>query len=305
MKNKILSSIFLFCIAHSAMGCEIQLAPILLFMSKTMTPYDWQPLLKNSNCSPEITQNIFERLKDSEGKISTEQLVSEYNTKIHITPNVLEVINLETLLRMKTHTFFKKITINGQLAARLILLNNWNQIDLNCQNCGESQWINNSFGNKGKKESTLLWQLTLTHLEKPSNLLITTEQANMKKVLRAKLAITNNTSLSAENLETTYISENSNNKLFDGEINSLVNFDLIKNISSGEVLTHDYLRAKKIVHMGKTIEAIIKNNGIELTLPAQALQSGSLGQTIQIKNLKNKKQLSAEIIGQNKVLINL
>lgn len=290
---------------HYVLSCEIKLSPILLFMSKTMTPYDWQPLMKNSNCSPEITLNIFEKLRDAEGKIYSEQLVAGYPGSIAITPNVIEVINLETLLRSKTQNYFKKVSINGQLTSRLVLLNKWDQIDLQCQNCESSQWSQNSFGKKGNYESTLVWQLKLNDQEQVKNLLITTEVANMKKALKAKSEIANLTTLNAESFETIYLSASSEDKVFDIGNKSLENFELIRNIHTGEVLTERHVQAKKLVHLGKTVDAIIKNNGIELTLPAQALQSGSMGQTIQIKNLKNKKQLSAEIIGQNKVLISL
>lgn len=297
--------VLFFLISSGLNACEIQLSPILLFMSKTMTPYDWQPLMKNSNCSPEITQNIFEKLKESEGKISTQQLVSDYNTKVTITPSILEVVNLETLLRMKTHSFFKKISITGTLSSRLILLDKWDEITLQCQNCEDNNWNNSKFGKLGQRESTLLWQLQLTNNNQIKNLLLTTELINVKKVLKAKSPIEIGSSINQDLLEISYVADDLSQKYFHDNLSTLTNFELIKSMVPGDVLTLSHLKTKRLVQLGKNISAIIKKNGIELTLPAQALQSGGLGETIQIKNLKNNKQLSAEIIGQSKVLITL
>jgi flagella basal body P-ring formation protein FlgA len=303
---KLFLALFMFSIQLSqAESCHIKLAPILLFMSKTMTPFDWQPVMKSSNCSPEITLNILEKLKDAEGKIYSEQLVSGYPVSITITPNHIEVINLETLLRSKTENYFKKITINGSLTSRLVLLDSFDQVKLECKNCETTQWNHSNFGKKGDYDSTLAWQLQLTSPSLTQNLLITTEVALMKKVLRSKNQLENSMTLNSDSFEISYISVNPQDKVFDPENTHLENFILIKPLSRGEVLTLNHVQPKKLVTIGKTIDAIIKNKGIELTLPAQALQSGSMGQTIQVKNLKNKKQLSAEIIGENKVLINL
>lgn len=270
-----------------------------------MTPYDWQPLMKKSNCSPEITLNILEKLQNAEGKIFSEQLAAGYPAPISITPDTIEVMNLETLLRSKTHTYFKNIVINGQLSARLVLLETWNQIDLQCKNCESSQWIHSHFGKKGNHDSTLVWNLKLSQDQEVQNLLVTTEVANMKKVLRAKSQILSSSTLSNDSFETTYISVSNNDEVFDANTAHLENFTLTKPLQEGEILTTNHVRARKLVSIGKNIVAIVKNKNIELTLPAQALESGSLGQTIQVKNLKNKKQISAEIIGENKVLINL
>lgn len=178
-----------------------------------------------------------------------------------------------------------------------------------CQNCEQSNWnnssISNNFGNKGHHESAFIWQLQITSAQETKNLLVTTEAANMKKVLRAKSAISINTALTPEMIEVAYLSQDSNTKVFEANITDIANFELIKSLSAGDILTENDLKAKKLVHIGKNIEAVIKNNGIELSLPAQALQSGGLGQIIQIKNLKNNKQFSAEIIGLNKVQITL
>ncbi len=127
----------------------------------------------------------------------------------------------------------------------------------------------------------------------------------MKKVLRAKTAIANNSAITQEQVEVIYLSQETNQKVFEAEPADLANYVLIKPLMAGEIITANHLKAKMLVHMGKSIEAVIKNSGIELTLPAQALQSGGLGQTIQIKNLKNNKQLTGEVIGHNKVQINL
>ena len=59
--------------------------------------------------------NILEKLQNAEGKIFSEQLAAGYPAPISITPDTIEVMNLETLLRSKTHTYFKNIVINGQL----------------------------------------------------------------------------------------------------------------------------------------------------------------------------------------------
>ena len=296
--------LMLLFLMNSAFSCELNLAPLLVFMSKTMTPNDWQPLMKSSNCSPEITQNIFDRLKDSEGKIISAQFTADYAMPIVIKPDVFEVTTLESLLRKKINKLFQKITINGQLTSRLILLDNYDNILIQCQNC-ENNPNTYSFGKMGERDNQLLWQVQITTSQNKTNLLVATESANIKKVYRATTHLQALGRINPENLETTYIAEDKNQEFFADDQLSISNFDLIKDLNPGDILTYKNLRPKKIVSIGKAVEAQIKSNGIELTIPAMALESGTMGQIIQIKNLKNKKQLSAEIIGINKVLINL
>lgn len=287
-------------------SCEIKLAPIILFMSKTITNFDWQPLLKQSNCSPEITQNILEKLRNAEGKMITEQYSSEYSIPVSMSPSVIEVATLESILRNRTQSYFKKIALNGNLPTRILLLQNWNDLVINCENCDKQESDGPVYGRLGQQEPNLRWLVTVQGTTPSVNLTVTTEIAHVKKAFRAKKDLHMNEKINIQDLAETYSFNDNNNQNFVLDNNSSIeHYELNHDIKEGDILLSKDIRAKKLVLAGKIVDAIIKQNGIELSISAQAQDSGVLGQIVQLKNLKNNKSLTGEVVGINKVKVNL
>lgn len=291
---------------EKAISCEIKLAPIILFMSKTITNFDWQPLLKQSNCSPEITQNILEKLRNSEGKMIAEQYSSEYSIPVSMQPSVIEVATLESILRHRTQSYFKKVALNGNLPNRILLLDNWSDLVITCENCDKEQRDGPQYGGMGRQEPNLRWLVSVPGSSPIINLSVITEVANVKKAFRAKKTIRANEKINPDDLIETYSFSDNQNQNFNLDNNMrLEHYELIRDLKEGDLLLTKDIKPKKLVTAGKIIDAIIKQNGIELSISAQAQESGSMGQTVQVKNLKNNKSLSGEIIGVNKVKVNL
>lgn len=65
------------------------------------------------------------------------------------------------------------------------------------------------------------------------------------------------------------------------------------------------LEIKPLVANGDTIQLSVRADGVELTTSAKALQSGRLGELINLKNITTNKIIQARIISNNKAEVNL
>lgn len=56
-----------------------------------------------------------------------------------------------------------------------------------------------------------------------------------------------------------------------------------------------------VIKTGETVEFFVKTGGLSLTVPAKALESGALGESIRLVNLQNHKPLFGKVISEGKV----
>lgn len=65
------------------------------------------------------------------------------------------------------------------------------------------------------------------------------------------------------------------------------------------------LEIKPLIASGDTVQLSVKADGVELTTSAKALQSGRLGELINLKNITTNKIIQARVISNDKAEVNL
>jgi flagella basal body P-ring formation protein FlgA len=71
------------------------------------------------------------------------------------------------------------------------------------------------------------------------------------------------------------------------------------NIAKDKVLTDKNLETLSIIKRGSNVNVAFKNNGINISFSAQAMQEGKMGDIITVQN-KQKKRFRVKVIGKNK-----
>ncbi|NPA65787.1 MAG: flagellar basal body P-ring formation protein FlgA [Epsilonproteobacteria bacterium] len=75
-------------------------------------------------------------------------------------------------------------------------------------------------------------------------------------------------------------------------------------INKGRIVTRRDIEKLALVKRGQYVTVIVKNNNMEIIMGAKALQSGSIGEKIEIQNEKGIK-LHAKVIGKNRVEVDI
>lgn len=86
-------------------------------------------------------------------------------------------------------------------------------------------------------------------------------------------------------------------------VHEVLGRSLNRQVNIGQPIWSSDLQKQLIVQRGQLVKAMIADNSIEVTLQAQAEESGQIGDIIKIKNLDNNKILSAKITSDNQVEI--
>jgi len=73
----------------------------------------------------------------------------------------------------------------------------------------------------------------------------------------------------------------------------------------GTVLTSRMLQAVILVHRGKNVVIIAKNNNFQVRMSGKALMNGASGERIRVQNLRSKRIIEATVSGANLVTVDL
>lgn len=288
--------------------CIINLSPAILFTSDRLLSMDFSSLISASNCSPEITSAILERLQDSSGTLRSESLLTDLEEKkVTILPTVIQIQKLKELIdsKIKDHRL-SNFTIQENID-KIIMLQKPATMECSTDNnsCKLSiarntpSFNDNTFhshsDSDNESSNNTMFHIALT-FKQTKNVLIATEDIpalnndlNISKFIRAEV--------DAES------DPNDNDlEISDQMINRYTNISFIK---KGTRLKLDQIILKKMVHIGSTVKATVKAQSINLTISAKALESGVYGQNILIENLQNKKRFTGKVINENEVLITL
>ena len=110
--------------------------------------------------------------------------------------------------------------------------------------------------------------------------------------------------INASYFKKSVITDNGQKLLFD-DMNNIHFYKLTRLPRVGEVMKKYDLRPKLLVRMGQKVKVQVKNAHVQLTTMAVAKKNGLLGQTIELMNVKSKKLMTAKVVGENKVEVNL
>lgn len=86
------------------------------------------------------------------------------------------------------------------------------------------------------------------------------------------------------------------------EPNRILGLVVKRQLSPGMVMGESVLEKPLLIERGKTVRIVALTGGIEVSTPGVALQSGSVGQSIRVKNTNSQKVITARILDETTVL---
>jgi len=253
--------------------------------------------LQNTNCSKSTISKFVKIISKANGLISSKVVrkqLSIDNIEVNITPNRFKVYNLDQILRksfsddsivlknIKISSSFQKLNFNQETSF---------QVECNfCENLGQKNFkivINNPIEN----QKTQLWGYLDLYVQK------------LAYVAKKDLSF-NQDSLSKSYFEKkSVLTQTPENLVIN--IGNIKFYKLNKNIRKGTSLLKRDLFEQNIIRAFSPVKVIIKSGEINLQTMAQALESGTIGQFIKLRNTRNKKILMGKVIDNNLVEIKL
>jgi flagella basal body P-ring formation protein FlgA len=81
------------------------------------------------------------------------------------------------------------------------------------------------------------------------------------------------------------------------------NYSFTRSVPSGRLLNWRDIAPRSLVHKGEFVEVAAVDGPILVSMKALALQNGAAGETISVRNLDSKKEISAQVVGDKRVIV--
>ncbi len=89
------------------------------------------------------------------------------------------------------------------------------------------------------------------------------------------------------------------------KIESVVGMQAVRFLNAGQILQHSDLRKETVLKKGQIVRAMFGATDFEVTISAEAQESGSIGDVVKIKNLDSQKVFAAKVVERGIVRIEL
>jgi flagella basal body P-ring formation protein FlgA len=93
--------------------------------------------------------------------------------------------------------------------------------------------------------------------------------------------------------------------VYASKVSQAVGRSLKKNLSQGEAIVLNLLVEVPIIERGKSVTILVQSAGITVKAKGEALESGTLGNTIKVRNLASKTVLTAVIVTNDTVEVKM
>ena len=80
-------------------------------------------------------------------------------------------------------------------------------------------------------------------------------------------------------------------------------YEIARPISEARPITWNDITPRSLVRKGQMVEVVAMQGGLRITMKGQAVRSGALGETVTVRNLESRRDLSAVVIDANKVRV--
>jgi flagella basal body P-ring formation protein FlgA len=74
-------------------------------------------------------------------------------------------------------------------------------------------------------------------------------------------------------------------------------------VTAGRVLTWRDVVRRALVRKGALVEVAAIDGALTVTLKALAMQSGAAGDLVMVRNLESKKDITAQVVAENRVQV--
>ncbi len=265
---------------------------IILVDSKKLAFSD---IAKAENCKPETQIRFLEMISSASGSLRADMIKENFSEKVKITPRVIRINTLNTILGNRYNTFDKWVWtdikfVSGKSAIRLTQNE---KLDFNCDFC-------KNLGNKSIN-------MVIVDPLKASN---RTEWFNASLKVEATALVSNDDiQVTADGLnpasfiEKTILTAKPEN--FFTNKSKLLFYKLTRPLQKGEPLMFNHITPANLVRQGRAATIILKNSTMSLSGKAMPLSNGKIGEIIQLRNQKSKKVMVGKVIDFNKVVIEL
>jgi len=81
--------------------------------------------------------------------------------------------------------------------------------------------------------------------------------------------------------------------------------ELMENISAGSPLLSRSIRPRAIVRRGKLVEALLQDGKLLISIKAEALEDGILGQTIRVRNIASRREFRGKVENEQTIMVTL
>ena len=81
------------------------------------------------------------------------------------------------------------------------------------------------------------------------------------------------------------------------------NFTFARSVATGRVLTWRDVVRRSLVRKGDLVEVAAIDGPLTVTLKALALQNGAAGDIVTVRNLESKKDITAQVVAENRVQV--
>ena len=134
------------------------------------------------------------------------------------------------------------------------------------------------------------------------HILLTGEVVRLQRVLVAKKNLAAGDVLDASQFEvrTLSASESAQGQIYYSEASGLQNTELARNLRAGDALRVSDVRQALLVRRGQAVDlTVVTSSGLELSLRAEALADGRMGETVSLRNPESGRVLTGIVTGRN------
>ncbi len=296
---KFLATIFLFTsLQLSASECSVELFSKIyrLHAGQALVARD---VVRDSNCTPEISNKISSVISNSEGTIGTDFLKNELqkdfgDVAVNFTTKKISLLDFNDAIKEQllpgTNLFFTQArSLNGISSLGLVEGEQMRAVCDACQSFGEKN-IKIDISNVIANSSRTLW--------------FASKIMAKVKVVKAKRSI----SFQQKNLDAKdFYFEDVMTMSPDNALTSLDNIHFYKSnktILQNAVVSNLDLQPVNLVNYGTPASVTLVHGSISLQKTAMPLRSARFGETIELKG-PNNKNIAGKVVDYNKVVIEL
>ena len=299
MKLISLFSFLVFCLEASP--CQIDISSKILFLKKPRKLSHIKKILSShENCSDEQLLHFFNIIYGINGAISSahiNRLMIEENieSKISLKQKKLEIVHLENIIKdrinLKDGLVIQNLKAIGPIYA--IKFEKISDIQLECHGCHSV----------GMKNINIFYDLLSNQYRQ--NIWVSARILEFQEVVVASSDIRPSNREGLLNYVDIIPMGLDHSGQYLKSVNRLEYFKVNKYIKKGTPLKQSDIIPKRLVSAGAITSVIIDQNGLKLKFKAIARESGKYGDFIDLYNQKSKKKIRGEIVGFNRVKVEI
>ncbi|MBF0361829.1 MAG: flagellar basal body P-ring formation protein FlgA [Oligoflexia bacterium] len=276
------------------------LLPATIFFPDKVTDVDNQ-LIRESNCSKDIKQEIIKTIVSIKGKINEDSLnflIKNKLVHVGLQPSTIQIYNLNDYLKDLFSLDENKIFNNSKI------LSTKNYIALD-----EDEYLEILSSKdeilREENKSNITIKMAIVNIKNRDSIKIwiTTSIQTKIKVLRSNKNIMGFTNNSLDSFFVEDIIYTSKPEGYFQNKEALKYYQLNRPLAEGTILKSSDIVPYALIKNGQSVNVSYQDGNLRLSIEALARSNGYFGEVIELNNPKSNKKLWGKVIGLNQVLI--